>query len=205
MATIERQNWWDNAMPETVLAARGATPARENGAKVAKQSGTTLEGTTLDVEAIRNILPHRYPFLLVDRILVLEPGKRAVGLKNVTINEGFFEGHFPGHAVMPGVLVLEAMAQVGGVMLLSMSGNMGKLAYFGGMDKVRFRRTIHPGDTLITEVQLLKVRGNVGKVRVEGCVDSQVAAKGEFLFALVDRDPATEESESEASESEASE
>ena len=141
----------------------------------------------LDVEQIRAILPHRYPFLLVDRILEMEPGKRAVGLKNVTINEEFFEGHFPGHAVMPGVLVLEAMAQVGGVLLLSMTGNQGKLAYFGGMDKVRFRKPILPGDTLITEVELLKSRGGIGKVKAIGRVNDQVAVEGEFIFALVGR------------------
>ena len=143
----------------------------------------------LDVEQIRAILPHRYPFLLVDRILELEPGRRAVGVKCVTINEAFFEGHFPGHAVMPGVLVLEAMAQVGGILLLSMSGNEGKLAYFGGMDKVRFRKPVVPGDVLITEVELLKDRGSIGKVKVIGRVDNQIAAEGEFLFALVERDP----------------
>jgi 3-hydroxyacyl-[acyl-carrier-protein] dehydratase len=142
----------------------------------------------LDVEQIRGILPHRYPFLLVDRILELEPGRRAVGLKNVTINEEFFEGHFPGHAVMPGVLVLEAMAQVGGVLLLAMTGNEGKLAYFGGMDKVRFRKPVLPGDTLVTEVELLKNRGSIGKVRVTGRVDGTIAAEGEFIFALVGRD-----------------
>lgn len=142
----------------------------------------------LNVEQIRAILPHRYPFLLVDRILELEPGKRAVGLKNVTINEEFFQGHFPGHAVMPGVLLLEAMAQVGGVMLLSVEGNAGKLAYFGGMDKVRFRKPILPGDTLITEVLVLKTRGAIGKVKVTGRVDDKVAVEGEFTFALVDRD-----------------
>ncbi|MHB0912504.1 MAG: 3-hydroxyacyl-ACP dehydratase FabZ [Armatimonadota bacterium] len=145
----------------------------------------------LDVEQIRAVLPHRYPFLLVDRILELEPGSRAVGLKNVTINEEFFDGHFPGHAVMPGVLVLEAMAQVGGVLLLSMTGNEGKLAYFGGMDKVRFRKPILPGDTLITEVELVKNRGGVGKVKVTGRVNGAVAAEGEFIFALVGRSAPT--------------
>ena len=142
----------------------------------------------LDVEQIRNILPHRYPFLLVDRILELVPGKRARGYKNVTINEEFFEGHFPGHAVMPGVLVCEAMAQVGGVLLLSMTGNEGKLAYFGGMDKVRFRKPVLPGDVLVTDVEMIATKGNIGKIRATAHVGDDVAAEGEFIFALVDRD-----------------
>ncbi|MFQ3549277.1 MAG: 3-hydroxyacyl-ACP dehydratase FabZ [Armatimonadota bacterium] len=142
----------------------------------------------LDIEQIRNILPHRYPFLLVDRILELVPGESARGYKNVTINEEFFEGHFPGHAVMPGVLVCEAMAQVAGILLLSMTGNDGKLAYFGGMDKVRFRKPVLPGDTLVTDVELIATRGNVGKVRAFAKVNDEIAAEGEFTFALVERD-----------------
>jgi len=142
----------------------------------------------LDVEQIRDVLPHRYPFLLVDRILDLVPEKSARGYKNVTINEEFFEGHFPGHAVMPGVLVCEAMAQVGGVLLLSMTGNEGKLAYFGGMDKVRFRKPVIPGDKLVTDVELIANKGNFGKVRAVARVDDEVAAEGEFIFALVTRD-----------------
>lgn len=142
----------------------------------------------LDVEQIRDVLPHRYPFLLVDRILDLVPEKSARGYKNVTINEEFFEGHFPGHAVMPGVLVCEAMAQVGGVLLLSMTGNEGKLAYFGGMDKVRFRKPVLPGDVLVTDVELIATRGSIGKVKAIARVDNEVAAEGEFIFALVNRD-----------------
>ncbi len=142
----------------------------------------------LDIEQIRDVLPHRYPFLLVDRILDLVPEKSARGYKNVTINEEFFEGHFPGHAVMPGVLVCEAMAQVGGVLLLSMTGNEGKLAYFGGMDRVRFRKPVLPGDTLVTDVDLIATKGNIGKVRAVARVNDEVAAEGEFIFALVDRD-----------------
>lgn len=142
----------------------------------------------LDIEQIRDVLPHRYPFLLVDRILDLVPDKSARGYKNVTINEEFFEGHFPGHAVMPGVLVCEAMAQVGGVLLLSMTGNEGKLAYFGGMDRVRFRKPVLPGDTLVTDVELIATKNNIGKVRATARVDDEVAAEGEFIFALVDRD-----------------
>jgi len=142
----------------------------------------------LDVEQIRDVLPHRYPFLLVDRILEMVPEKSARGYKNVTINEEFFEGHFPGHAVMPGVLVCEAMAQVGGVLLLSMTGNEGKLAYFGGMDKVRFRKPVVPGDTLVTDVEMIAAKGSIGKIRAVAKVDGEVAAEGEFIFALVERD-----------------
>lgn len=141
----------------------------------------------LDVEAVREILPHRYPMLLVDRILELEPGKRAVGLKNVTINEEFFNGHFPGQAIMPGVLVVEAMAQVGGVLMLSLPEHRHKLAYIGGIDKVRFRKPVVPGDTLITEVEVLRFRGSTGKVRVVGRVNGQVVAEAEMIFALVER------------------
>jgi 3-hydroxyacyl-[acyl-carrier-protein] dehydratase len=139
-----------------------------------------------DINEIYRILPHRYPFLLVDRILELVPGERAVGVKNVTINEAFFQGHFPGHPVMPAVLITEAMAQVGGVLLLSMTGNEGKLAYFGCIDKAKFRRPVIPGDQLISEVTLLRSKGNKGKVRAVGRVNGQIVAEGEYLFALVD-------------------
>ena len=142
----------------------------------------------LDIEQIRDILPHRYPFLLVDRILDLVPEKSARGYKNVTINEEFFEGHFPGHAVMPGVLVCEAMAQVAGVLLLSKTGNAGKLAYFGGMEKVRFRKPVLPGDMLVTDVDLIAMKSNIGKVRAVARVDGDVACEAEFMFALIERD-----------------
>lgn len=142
----------------------------------------------IEIEEIRDILPHRYPFLLVDRILKIEGKNKIVGLKNVTINEEFFQGHFPGHAVMPGVLVIEAMAQVGGVLLLSLSGNTGKLAYLGGVDNMRFRKPVLPGDTLVTEVELLKSRGTIGRVRATASVDNEVVAEGEFIFALVERE-----------------
>lgn len=156
----------------------------------------------LDVEQIRDVLPHRYPFLLVDRILELVPERSCRGYKNVTINEEFFEGHFPGHAVMPGVLVCEAMAQVAGVLLLSMTGNAGKLAYFGGMDKVRFRKPVLPGDTLVTDVEMIATKGSIGKVRATARVNDEVAAEGEFIFALVERDRRVKTGDSEVDNSE---
>ncbi len=140
----------------------------------------------LEIDEIKKILPHRYPFLLVDRILELEPGKRAVGIKNVTANEPFFQGHFPQRAVMPGVLIIEAMAQVGGVMILSVEEHKGKLAYLGTLDGVKFRRPIVPGDTLEMEAELLRVRSNMGKVRCTARVGGQEVAKAEIMFALVD-------------------
>jgi 3-hydroxyacyl-[acyl-carrier-protein] dehydratase len=141
----------------------------------------------LDVEQIRAFLPHRYPMLLVDRILELEPGKRAVGLKNVTINEDFFNGHFPGQAMMPGVLIIEAMAQVGGVLMLSAHENKGKLAVLAAIENVRFRKPVVPGDSLISEVEVIHVRRAFGKIRMTGRVDGEVVASADLTFGLVDR------------------
>ncbi len=138
----------------------------------------------MDINQIQAVLQHRYPFLLVDRILELEPGKRAVGVKNVTVNEDFFNGHFPGNPIMPGVLIVEAMAQVGGILLLATTGNEGKLAFFAGIDKMRFRRPVLPGDQLVTEVTILKTKGDIGRVAVVGRVDGEVVAQGEYLFAM---------------------
>ncbi len=146
----------------------------------------------LDVEQIRSFLPHRYPMLLVDRILEIEPGKRAVGLKNVTINEEFFNGHFPGQAMMPGVLILEAMAQVGGVLMLSLPEHRNKLAVIGGIENVRFRKPVVPGDALITEVEVLNVRKTFGRIRLVGRVNNEIVASCEMTFGLLERqqDPA---------------
>ncbi|MBS4021796.1 MAG: 3-hydroxyacyl-ACP dehydratase FabZ [Dethiobacter sp.] len=136
---------------------------------------------------IQSILPHRYPFLLVDRLLEVVPGERAVGIKNVTINEPFFQGHFPGFPVMPGVLIVEAMAQVGAAAILGMPENKGRLALFTGIDNLRFKRQVVPGDTLRLELEITKIRGPIGKGRGTATVDGKVAAAGELMFALVDQ------------------
>lgn len=138
----------------------------------------------LDIAAIKEILPHRYPFLLVDRVLELDPGKRAVGIKNVTVNEEFFQGHFPQRPIMPGVLVIEAMAQIGGIMILAVEEHRGKLAFLGTIDNAKFRRPIVPGDTLNIEVVLIRARGNTGKVHCTARVEDQVVAEAEIMFVL---------------------
>ncbi len=137
---------------------------------------------------IQMILPHRYPFLLVDRILEVKEGKRAVGLKNVSINEPFFPGHFPNHPVMPGVLIVEALAQVAAFTVLGRGEMKGKLGYFTGIDKMRFRRPVIPGDQLRLEAELLRQRAKMAKARVQATVAGEVAAAGEITFALVDRE-----------------
>ena len=138
----------------------------------------------LSATEIQAIIPHRYPMLLVDRIIELEPLKRAVGIKNVTMNEQFFLGHFPGEPVMPGVLLIEAMAQVGGIAMLYPQENRGKLAFFAGIDRVKFRRPVVPGDQVRMVAEIIKIRGAMGKVWAEAFVDDQLVAEGEFLFAL---------------------
>ncbi|GEM_PF-621450 len=138
----------------------------------------------LDIEDIRALLPHRYPFLLVDRVLELRPGESAVGLKNVTINEPFFTGHFPGQAVMPGVLICEAMAQLAGLMILSMPEHTGKFAYIAKMDNVRFRIPVVPGDALIIEANLVKIRSTLGEVHMVARVNGKVAAECDMTFAI---------------------
>jgi 3-hydroxyacyl-[acyl-carrier-protein] dehydratase len=190
----------------------------------------------MDITEIHKVLPHRPPMLLVDRILAMEPGVYSVGMKAVTVNEDFFRGHFPGHPIMPAVLITEFMAQVGGCLLLSVSGNESKLAYFAGIDRQKFRKPVGPGDILVARVELISAKGRIGKVRatawvfrletsnlgapiqdanlsslarnsvsliegsgetesqrersrmVLGMMEGELAAEGELMFALVDRE-----------------
>ena len=153
---------------------------------------TSTEGALYEARDILRILPHRYPFLLVDRILELEPGLRIVAIKNVTINEPFFVGHFPGHPIMPGVLIIEMMAQAGGVMMLMQEEHKGKLAYLAGVEKARFRKPVLPGDSLRTEITMLKGRGSVGWVKATAHVGDKLVCEAEISFALIARDEAAE-------------
>ncbi len=139
---------------------------------------------TLDTRQIQQIIPHRFPFLLVDKIIELEQGVRAVGIKNFTINEPFFQGHFPGNPIVPGVLLVEALAQVGAVAVLSLPENKGKVVLFAGIESFRFRKPVFPGDVVKLEVVLTKMRGPVGKGSVRAEVDGQSVAEGELTFAV---------------------
>jgi UDP-3-O-[3-hydroxymyristoyl] N-acetylglucosamine deacetylase/3-hydroxyacyl-[acyl-carrier-protein] dehydratase len=142
----------------------------------------------MGIEEILKILPHRYPMLLVDRILEVHGTERIVGIKNVTFNEPFFQGHFPGHPVMPGVLIVEAMAQVGGVLVMSgMQLPENAVVYFLSIDGVKFRRPVVPGDQLRFEVETVQVRGKTVKMKGRGLVDGKVAAEAEFMAQIVDR------------------
>lgn len=141
----------------------------------------------LDIKQIQSIIPHRPPFLLVDRILEMEDGKRAVGLKNVSINEPFFVGHFPEYPVMPGVLITEALAQVGAKQpMLNLEANKGKIGFLAGLDNFRFRGQVVPGDTLILEVEITRLKGSIGKGKATARVEDKVVAEGEIMFALAD-------------------
>src|ERR1044072_1612482 len=142
----------------------------------------------LDSQQIQEIIPHRPPFLLVDRILEVEPGKRAVGIKNVTVNEPFFVGHFPGYPGMPWVLIVEALAQVGSVAMMIVEENRGKLGFFAGIDGFRFRGQVKPGDTLRLEVEMTRFKGKIGKGHAVATVDGNVVAEGDMMFALADRE-----------------
>ena len=145
------------------------------------------EATVLSIEEIKAIIPHRYPFLLVDRILEVEEGQKAVGIKNVTANEEFFNGHFPDYPVMPGVLIVEALAQVGAVAMLMKEDNKGRLAFFAGIDNCRFKRQVRPGDQLRLEVEMTRVRGRMGKGKGVATVDGELVCETEIMFALGDK------------------
>ena len=149
--------------------------------------GLKITQPILTAEEIQKLLPHRYPFSLVDRIVEYVPGKYAVGIKNVTFNEPHFQGHFPGKPIMPGVLIVEAMAQVGGVVLTQLLETDGGLFVFAGIDKVRFRRQVVPGDQLVMTVELLWIKQRrFGKMQARAEVDGKLAAVGELTFSLVE-------------------
>lgn len=138
----------------------------------------------LDVQQIKKIIPHRYPFLLVDKVIEQEEGKRIVGLKNVTVNEPFFEGHFPDYPVMPGVLILEALAQVGAIAVLGIEENHGKIGFLAGVDKCRFKYQVKPGDQLRLEVEIIRMKGAIGKGKGIATVNGEVACQAEIMFAI---------------------
>ncbi|HUF49241.1 MAG TPA: UDP-3-O-acyl-N-acetylglucosamine deacetylase [Longimicrobiales bacterium] len=173
-----------------ILATRPSHAGNIELARALTQASLRSTGTgpTVDINRIMQHLPHRYPMLLVDRIIDFEPGKRIVGIKNVTINEPFFQGHYPGHPIMPGVLIIEAMAQVGGLLIMDTIENIEeKVVYFMSMDGVKWRRPVTPGDQLRFEVELLQVRRQVCRMRGNAYVDGQLTAEAQFTAAIMDR------------------
>ncbi len=174
---------------EARIAAR--RPSHQGNVAVVRallQTTTASGGRMLDIKRIMEVLPHRYPFLLVDRIVELEPGRRAVGIKNVTINEPFFPGHFPGHPIMPGVLIVEAMAQTGGMLLADqLTESPGKVVYFMAIDRVKFRKPVIPGDQLRLEVEVIQIRGINCRMKGVARVEGKVVAEGELLACVMDR------------------
>jgi UDP-3-O-[3-hydroxymyristoyl] N-acetylglucosamine deacetylase / 3-hydroxyacyl-[acyl-carrier-protein] dehydratase len=158
---------------------------KESPAKASKVGDTPVDPTAMDVKEIMKVLPHRYPFLMVDRITKIE-GNRIIGIKNITLNEGYFQGHFPGHPIMPGVLQLEAIAQVAGILMLKKLENMGKIAYFMSAESVKWRNPVHPGDVLTIDVELTKARGKLGKAKGVCSVNGVMVSEAEVAFVLMD-------------------
>lgn len=138
----------------------------------------------MDIQEIKDTIPHRYPFLLVDKVTEIEEGERVVGYKNVTMNEPFFQGHFPDYPVMPGVLIIEALAQVGAVAMLGMEENKGKIGFLAGVDKCRFKRQVVPGDQLKLEVEITRIKGPIGKGKGTATVNGELACQAEIMFAI---------------------
>ncbi|MCJ7840589.1 3-hydroxyacyl-ACP dehydratase FabZ [Lederbergia sp. NSJ-179] len=138
----------------------------------------------LDIQQIKEVIPHRYPFLLVDRVLEVEAGKKAVAIKNVTANEPFFNGHFPEYPVMPGVLIVEALAQTSGIAMMQTSENEGKLGLFAGIDSCRFKRQVVPGDQLKLEAEITRMRGSIAKAKVKATVEDELVCEAEIMFAI---------------------
>lgn len=164
-----------------------ATPAAASQNSPEKANHPDSSPKTYTLEEIQKLLPHRYPFAMVDRIIEYVPGERAIGLKNVTFNEPHFQGHFPGRPIMPGVLIVEAMAQVGGVVLSQIPGVDGRLCVFAGIDKVKFRRPVVPGDQLVITTELVTIkRMRFGKMTSRAEVDGQLACEGTLMFSIVD-------------------
>lgn len=171
-----------------VIAFRPSHRGNVALAKAIKRATAASPAPVMGIEEILGIMPHRYPMLLVDRIVEIEPGKRIVGIKNITVNEPFFQGHFPGHPIMPGVLIVEAMAQTGGLLLMGQVDDPeGKVVYFMAIDKVKFRRPVTPGDQLRFELEMLQFRGRTCRMRGVGYVDGQPVAEAEMMARVVDR------------------
>ncbi|HLG05254.1 MAG TPA: UDP-3-O-acyl-N-acetylglucosamine deacetylase [Gemmatimonadales bacterium] len=170
-----------------ITAVRPSHQGNVAMARALKRHTLQSGGRMLDIGQIMEVLPHRYPILLVDRILELEPRRRVVGIKNVTINEPFFQGHFPGFPVMPGVLIIEAMAQAGGMLLIEeLTASSGKLVYFMALDRVKFRKPVRPGDQLRSEVEVIQIRGTTCRMKGVATVDGKVVAEAEMLACVVD-------------------